>query len=92
MALDVLPLIILVLHFLDKYFLSLGKLMRVYILTIAGSFATVVYNILLWSEMNGNHKTILLFAINSTFTVAMAIKGIIRLIKESRAKRNVEPQ
>ena len=87
MLLDFLPLAILVLHFCDKYLLSQGKLFPVYLLTIAGSISTVAYNLLLWSELNRNHKTILLFAINSSWTIAMAVKGIIRLSKEAKTKR-----
>lgn len=81
---DCLPFIILVFHFIDKWFLSKANLLPVYILTISGSLVTITYNILLLSELQGNHKSILTFCLSSTWTVAMSIKGLIRLYKKSK--------
>jgi len=82
--LDILPIAILILHFTDKWFLAKGSLWKVYCVTIIGSSVAIVYNIMLLGEMNGNHKTILLFAINSIWTIAMGLSGISRLLKEKK--------
>lgn len=76
---DTLPLVILVVHFFDKWFLSKAKLRQVYALSIVGCSCTVLYNLLLWHSMSGKHASIMLFCINSTWTFAMAVKGLIML-------------
>jgi hypothetical protein len=81
---DVLPFVILALHFVDKWFLSQGKLWYVYLLTILGSACTIAYNGMLWTELQYNHRSILLFAVNSIWTMTMAVKGIHRLIAEEK--------
>jgi hypothetical protein len=83
-----LPFVILGLHFLDKWYLSKGKLLQVYMLTIAGSSCTVVYNCMLWVAMQGNHKSMLVFSVNSAWTVAMAVKGLLWLAKDSKIKKS----
>jgi hypothetical protein len=95
-AIDLLPFAILALHFVDKYFLSTGRLWPVYVLTILGSLCTAVYNYMLWIEMGQVHGSIMVFTVNSAWTVTMAVKGIIRLVKEEHHKRlpaiRMEPQ
>jgi hypothetical protein len=86
-AIDWLPLAILGLHFTDKWYLSKGKLWQVYMLTIVGSACTVIYNCMLWREMQFNHKSVLVFSVNSAWTIAMAVKGIVRLMNEAKTKR-----
>ena len=83
---DMLPFLILVLHFTDKAFLAAGKLWAVYCLTIAGSISTITYNLLLWKSLEGNHSSILLFSINSAWTISMAATGIGRLLREAKRK------
>lgn len=82
---NILPFIIIVLHFLDKWYLSKAKLWQVYVLTIIGSSCTVVFNYTLWLVTEGQHNGVLIFPINSAWTIAMAAKGIIRLVKEHKA-------
>ena len=89
---DTLPFIILGLHFVDKWYLAKAKLWRVYLLAILSSSCAVVYNCMLWFDMNSGaltiaqftHSSVLVFAVNSAWTITMAIKGIVRLIKEDR--------
>lgn len=84
---DALPFVILTLHFVDKWYLSKGRLWQVYILTIVSSVCTVAFNYTLWLAMNGKHNGVLVFTVNSAWTIAMAVKGIARLVGEARTKR-----
>ena len=86
MLLDCLPFVILAIHFCDKGCLAMGKLLPVYCLTISGSISTIAYNFLLWSDMKGNHSSILLFSVSSLWTVAMSIMGLMRLVREHKTK------
>ena len=85
MLLDVLPFVILTFHLCDKAFLAIGRLMPVYCLTILGSISTIVYNFMLWADMKGNHSSILLFCVNSSWSISMALCGMIRLVRKARA-------
>jgi hypothetical protein len=93
MITDILPFVILLLHFTDKWYLSKGRLLNVYILTIAGSACTVAYNCMLWAIINDvsmeRHNSILIFSVNSAWTIAMAIKGIVWLVKDRKIKRSL---
>jgi hypothetical protein len=82
--LDLFPAIILIFHFLDKWYLSKGKLWPVYVLTACGSLCTICFNCLLYSSLDGDHKSVLLFSVNSFWTTIMAVKGTARLIKARR--------
>ena len=84
---DTLPLVILVAHFFDKWFLSKARLLQVYLLSIVGCSCTVVYNLMLWHSMSGKHSSIMLFSINSAWTFAMAIKGLNRLYKKTKESK-----
>jgi len=83
---DILPFVILIFSAADKWFLSLGRLWFVYILTIVGSLSTITYNIMLVNDMNGNHKSLLIFSVSSTWAISMSVAGICRMIKESKKK------
>lgn len=87
MITDILPFIILLLHITDKWCLSKGNLLPVYVITIASSITTILYNCLIVSDLNGTHKSILVFCIMSLWTVSMAVKGLLRLRKEKLLKR-----
>ena len=89
MLLDALPFVILTFHLLDKACLAVGKLFPVYCLTILGSTATIIYNLLLWVDMKGGHTSILLFGISSAWSISMAIAGLWRLFKESKVIKSI---
>ena len=82
---DALPFVILGAHFADKWFLSKGVLLPVYVLTIIGSVSTAVFNVLLYLDQGKAHGSILLFSANSAWTIMMAVKGLLR-VKNERNK------
>ena len=84
LLLDLLPFIIMAFHFTDKWFLSKGKLWQVYILVLFGSFSTIIYNLLLVVMMNGKHQSLLVFSVNSVWTILMSVKGMLRLMREKK--------
>lgn len=85
---DIFPLIILVFHFLDKWFLSKGQLFKVYCLSLVGSLCAATFNVLLVTTMKGAHFTILSFCIGSAWSMIMAIRGLRRLQKEKHNGKN----
>ncbi len=83
--LDMLPAVLLILHFLDKWYLSKGRLWPVYVLATSSSICSIGFTYLLYSSLGDNHKSVLLFSVNAVWTFIMAIKGMARLAK-SRSK------
>jgi hypothetical protein len=46
-----------------------------------------MFNYTLWLAMEKQHSGMLVFTVNSAWTIAMAVKGIARLVGEARTKR-----
>jgi len=87
---DGFPIVILILHLLDKWFLSKGNLLPVYVLTLIGGCIAIVFNILLVISMNGAHSTVLSFCISSIWTMIMAVKGLYRLWRLKDLQINIQ--
>ncbi len=84
---EILPVVVLSTHFLDKYLLSKGQLFPVYVLMIIGSSASALFNVLLFLDQHGAHKSVLLFSCNSVWAILMAVKGLVRIRKENGQKQ-----
>jgi hypothetical protein len=80
---SILPFAIVVFHFVDKWYLSIGRLWVVYVITILGSITTVLFNVLLYAYQDCT-KSILVFSITSAWSIIMAVRGINRLVKAKR--------
>ena len=74
---------ILLFHFIDKWLLSKGNLFYVYLFSIASSILTIFLNILL-VNLHTDQKGLLLFVINSSWTILMCLRGLFRLQKEKK--------
>lgn len=82
-AVAILTSFILVCHFTDKWLLSKGNLFWVYIFSICSSTLTIGLNVLL-VMLHKDQRGLLLFVANSTWTIAMCARGLMRLRKERR--------
>lgn len=82
-VIEILPFFILVIHFLEKWFLSKASLFIVYTLSIIGNLLAATFNVLLFLDQAGIHKSLLLFSITSMWSMLMSIKGLIYLKRKS---------
>jgi hypothetical protein len=78
-----LPFVIVGCHFIDKWYLSIGRLWVVYAMTVLGSLITILFNVLLYTYQDCT-KSVLVFSLTSGWSIVMAIKGIHRLVKASK--------